>query len=282
MTQTCIAALLEDARIRLTAISDTPRLDAEVLLAYSLNKPRSHLRAWPERVADIEQAHQFAELLTRRLQGRPVAHLIGRREFWSLELQVTPATLIPRPETELLVELALARLPADQPVQVADLGTGSGAIALAIARERPRAEVVATDFSIEALQVAEQNARRLGITNVEFRRGDWCAALGDDRFALIVSNPPYLADTDIHLSQGDVRFEPRCALVAGKDGLDAIRLIIAQAGEHLNTGGWLLLEHGFDQRKAVAALLQDHGFTAIKNYRDLAGLDRVSGGCRPL
>lgn len=278
MTSSCIAALLEDARIRLTAVSDTPRLDAEVLLACSLNKPRSHLRAWPERVADIEQAHHFAELLTRRLQGRPVAHLVGRREFWSLDLQVTPATLIPRPETELLVELALARLPVDQPVQVADLGTGSGAIALAIARERPRIRIVATDYSTQALAVAEQNARRLGTDNVQFRQGDWCAALGKERFALIVSNPPYLADTDIHLSRGDVRFEPRCALTAGRDGLDAIRTIVAQAGQHLNLGGWLLLEHGFDQGEAVPALLRDHGFSAIESHRDLAGLDRVSGG----
>lgn len=281
MTPHCIAALLEAARIRLLAISDTPTLDAEVLLAYSLSKPRSHLRAWPERIPSIEQAHDFAELLGRRLKGHPVAHIVGRREFWSLDLQVTPATLIPRPETELLVELALARLPADQAPQVADLGTGSGAIALAIARERPRIRVVATDYSAEALEVAEQNARRLGITNVEFRQGDWWEPLGEERFALIVSNPPYLADTDIHLSQGDLRFEPHSALAAGQHGLDAIRTIIAQAGQHLKPGGWLLLEHGFDQGKSVPALLRDHGFGAIESHRDLAGLDRVSGGCWP-
>ncbi|GAP66110.1 (protein release factor)-glutamineN5-methyltransferase [Mizugakiibacter sediminis] len=221
----------------------------------------------------------FAALLARRLAGEPVAYLVGRRGFWSLELEVTPATLIPRAETERLVELALARLPADAAARVADLGTGSGAIALAIARERPRARVVATDASAEALAVARRNAARLGLGNVVFAQGDWCAALGEARdFDLIVSNPPYIAAGDPHLGEGDLRFEPAAALASGADGLDAIRRIVRDARAHLRPGGGLLFEHGYRQGAAVRALLAAAGYREVFSARDLEGRERVSGG----
>lgn len=192
---------------------------------------------------------RFEALLARRQAGEPVAYLLGRQGFWSLELEVSPATLIPRPETELLVELALARLPAGQSLRVADLGTGSGAIALALARERPQAHVVATDASAEALTVARRNAARLGLGRVEFRDGDWLVPLAQERFDLIASNPPYIEQDDPHLAQGDLRFEPPAALASGADGLDAIRVIVRDAGRHLHPGGWLLLEHGWNQAR---------------------------------
>jgi len=273
--------LSADAARRLAAISDTPRLDAEVLLAAALDRPRSHLLAWPERIPEPEQAARFAAWLERRLAGEPVAYLLGRREFWSLELDVTPDTLIPRPETELLVELALERLPVDRPVTVADLGAGSGAIALALAVERPRARIVATDRSLAALTVAQRNARRLGVANVEFREGDWCAPLAGECFDLIASNPPYVAATDSRWRRGALRFEPPSALVAGEDGLSAIRAIVAQAPARLRPGGWLLLEHGYDQGEAVPALLWEWGFVEVSDHLDAAGVSRASCGRRP-
>jgi release factor glutamine methyltransferase len=276
-----LGTLLQTTQIRLSSVSETPRLDAELLLARVLNQPRSYLYAWPDRATDAGQERHFMALLERRLAGEPVAYLTGWRAFWSLDLVVTPATLIPRPETELLVELALERLPADQPRRVADLGTGSGAIALAIASERPTCQVVATDLSVAALRVAGQNAQRLGIGNVQFRQGDWCAALTNERFDTIVCNPPYIAATDPHLQQGDLRFEPHPALAAGVDGLAAIRRIVAQAGPHLVDGGWLLLEHGYDQRDSVLALLRTAGFSEVADYRDLAGQPRVAVGRLP-
>lgn len=277
-----IADWLQNAQIRLAAVSASPHLDAAVLLAEVLSKPRSYLYAWPEQQLAAEQVQRFAELLDRRLNGEPLAYIIGRREFWSLELAITPATLIPRPETELLVELALERIPPDSAMQIADLGTGSGAIALAIARERSRVQVIATDSSAAALTVARLNARRLGIGNVEFRQGDWCAVLEGEKLGLIVCNPPYVALTDPHLHQGELRFEPAAALVAGPDGLDAIRSMTAQAMEHLQAGGWLLLEHGYDQGEPVLTLLSARGFTEVVDYRDAAGIDRVGCGRRPL
>ncbi len=281
MAQTIIIAdLLQDTNIRLVAASDTPRLDAEVLLAHTLNKPRSYLYAWPEQTPDSSQIQRFTALLERRLSGEPIAYILGRREFWSLELIVTPATLIPRPETELLVELALKRIPPDGGMRIADLGVGCGAIALAIAKERPEVGIIATDSSADALAIAGLNARRLDIRNVSFRLGDWCDALKGERLGLIVSNPPYVAATDPCLKE--LRFEPVAALVAGDDGLDAIRSITAQAMEYLQPGGWLLLEHGGEQGGQVQALLHAHGFTEVKSYRDAAGKDRVTGGRRPL
>jgi len=270
--------LLTVATQRLAEISETPRLDAELLLAAALERPRSYLHAWPERVPEPDRATRFLAWLNQRQAGEPIAYLLGRREFWSLELEVTPDTLIPRPETELLVELALERLPADRTRAFADLGTGSGAIALALAVERPRARIVATDLGPAALAVARRNARRLNIGNVEFREGDWCAPLASERFDLLVSNPPYIAATDPHWRQGDLRFEPAAALVAGEDGLDALRSIIAQAPAYLQAGGWLLLEHGYDQGEAVPNLLRQRGFVDVSDHRDAANLSRASAG----
>ena len=277
---TSIAAILDSAQSQLALVSATPRLDAEVLLAHVLAKPRSYLYAWPERCPKTGVTARFEEVVARRMDGEPVAYITGEREFWSLSLTIAPGVLIPRPETELLVELALARLPVQQVATVVDLGTGSGAIALAIAHERPRTRVIATDISCAALAQAAANARRLGIENLEFHSGDWCAPLGDERFDLIVANPPYIAQGDPHLTQSDLHFEPPGALVAGVDGLDAIRLIVAQARSYLVAGGWLLLEHGYNQGYVVPDLLRAHGYQAVELFRDAAGVDRVSGGRR--
>ncbi len=256
------------------------RLDAELLLAHALGVSRARLYAWPEEEPDTVQRATFERLVEAREQGEPIAYLTGRREFWSLELRVTPHVLIPRHETELLVELALERIPRDRAFRIADLGTGSGAIALALARERPLARVTATDASATALDVARGNAERLGVGNVGFAAGDWYAALGDARFDLIVSNPPYVAADDAHLAQGDLRFEPASALASGADGLDAIRHIVAGAPAHLVDGGALLLEHGFDQSVRVRALLDAAGFVDVRSVRDAAGHERVTLGAK--
>ncbi len=257
------------------------RHEAELLLLHVLGQPRSWLFAHATDPVDAHAAAAFQALLAQRVAGQPVAYLLGRRGFWTLDLEVGPATLIPRPETELLVELALARLPADRPLRVADLGTGSGAIALALASERPQAVVIATDFSEDALAVAARNAQRHALGNVGFRAGSWYAALVGERFDLIASNPPYIAADDPHLAQGDLRFEPATALASGADGLDDIRRIIAGAGAHLHPGGWLLIEHGWDQGAPIRALLQQAGLIEVATERDLEQRDRVSLGCLP-
>jgi len=268
-----IDAALRQARERVDAV------DAELLLAHVLGKSRSWLFAHGDDALDAQAEGEFAALLERRVSGQPAAYLTGRRGFWRFDLQVTPATLVPRPETELLVELALARLPADQPLRVADLGTGSGAIALALAFERPRARVIATDASTAALAVAEANARELKLANVDFRHGAWCEPLGDERFDLIASNPPYITQDDPHLAA--LRFEPRTALASGIDGLDDIRSIVAESPSHLGPRGWLLLEHGHDQGQAVRALLAHAGFIEVETAVDLEGRERVTLGHRP-
>ena len=255
---------------------DEGRREAELLLAHVLGRSRTSLFAWPEFQPAPERCALFGQLVDARWRGEPIAYLTGRREFWSLDLAVTPDVLIPRPETELLVEWALARLPRDVACAAADLGTGSGAIALALASERPRARIVATDASAHALEVARGNARRLRIANVAFAHGDWCAALDATRFDLIVSNPPYIAAGDPHLGQGDLRHEPAAALVSGSDGLDAIRAIVARAPAHLRPRGGLLLEHGWDQAAHVRGLLRDHGFGAVHSVRDASGHERVT------
>ena len=260
------------------AATTIDRIDAEWLLAHAVAKPRTWLFAHASDTVQAEVALRFEALLERRRAGEPVAYLTGTQGFWTLELEVSPATLIPRPETELLVELALARIPIDAAARIADLGTGSGAIALAIAKERPRAAVMATDASSAALEVARRNATRNRIATVEFREGDWLAPLAGETFDLIASNPPYIADGDPHLGEGDLRFEPPTALSSGADGLDAIRRIVGDAPAHLASGGWLLLEHGWDQGEAVRALLQAAGFIDVETARDLEGRDRVTLG----
>lgn len=257
--------------------SPSARLDAELLLAHVLGKPRSYLRTWPEREPDAAQCAAFAALLERRRAGEPVAYLLGRQGFWSLELEVAPHTLIPRPDTELLVETALALCPGG-PARVLDLGTGTGAIALALACERPAWRVLGVDRVAEAVALAERNRARLGLGNARFVESRWFSALAGERFAMIVGNPPYIAADDRHLSEGDVRFEPASALVAGQDGLDDIRLIVDEAPEHLEAGGWLLLEHGYDQAEAVRALFAARGFTAVESRRDLGGHQRITLG----
>ncbi len=257
------------------------RHEAEILLGHVLQRERAWLFTHADFVPDKAEVDKYNELMEERQRGEPIAYLVGHRGFWTLDLLVTPDVLIPRAETELLVELALARIPLGVEFRIADLGTGSGAIALAIAGDRPHARVLATDASRAALAVATANAKRLGIDNVEFAEGDWCAALGSRTFDMIVSNPPYIAAADAHLGQGDLRFEPPAALASGADGLDAIRQIIDAAPRHLAGGGWLLLEHGYDQGAAVRDLLEQHGFEATQTWQDLADHDRISGAHRP-
>ncbi|MEO7051992.1 MAG: peptide chain release factor N(5)-glutamine methyltransferase [Rhodanobacter sp.] len=256
------------------------RADAEQLLLHVLQKSRSWLFMHADDALHADAQTAYELLLERRAAGEPVAYLTGRRGFWTLDLEVTSATLIPRPETELLVELALQRLPAGFSGSVADLGTGSGAIALAIARERPQAQVVATDASVAALEVARRNALRHAIGNVSFMHGNWLAPLAGRRFELIVSNPPYIEAADPHLACGDLRFEPACALASGSDGLHDIRRIVGGARSFLNRAGWLLFEHGWNQGDAVRGLLLDAGYTDVFTAQDLEQRDRVSGGCR--
>ena len=254
---------------------------AEHLLSHVLGRDRAWLFAHARDPLEAEAVARFEALLERRVAGEPVAYLTGRRGFWTLDLAVGPDTLIPRPETELLVELALARLPAGAALAVADLGTGSGAIALALASERPQARVVATDASAGALEMAARNARGHDIDNVRFLHGDWWQPLAGERFDLVASNPPYIASDDPHLRQGDLRHEPVSALASGDDGLDAIRIIIAAAPRHLRAGGWLLLEHGWEQGSAIRDLLLQAGFTEVATERDLEARDRVTLGRWP-
>lgn len=278
MTATVRALLGEGA----SALAGDERVrEAELLLQQALVRPRAWLFAHDDAVVDAAAVTTFRTLVARRARGEPLAYITRRREFWSLDLDVSPDVLIPRPETELLVELALQRIASDAAVGVADLGTGSGAIALAIAHERPTARVCATDASVAALAVARGNAARLRLGNVEFAAGDWFAAVANRRFDVVVSNPPYVAVGERHLAAGDVRYEPRSALVAGADGLDAIRAIVAAAPAHLLAGGWLLLEHGFDQGGAVRGLLERHGFVEVFTALDLEQRERVSGGRDP-
>lgn len=257
--------------------SPTPRLDAELLLAAALGKPRSYLRTWPEREPDADQLARFDGYLVRRRRGEPVAYILGHQGFWSLDLEVASHTLIPRPDTELLVESALELLPTT-PLAALDLGTGTGAIALALASERPAWQLTGVDRVSEAVALAERNRQRLQLGNAGFIQSHWFAALAGQRYGLILSNPPYIRADDRHLAEGDVRFEPSSALVSGADGLDDMRLIIAQAPDYLENGGWLLLEHGFDQAAAVRELLGARGYSQVHSRRDLGGHERISLG----
>ena len=261
--------------------SPTAQLDAELLLAFVIEKPRSYLYTWPDKTVSEAQVVAFMALLERRQCGEPVAYLLGRQGFWTLDLQVAEHTLIPRADTELVVEAALQLADASSALKVLDLGTGTGALALALASERPLWAVTGVDRIESAVALAQNNQRQLQLANVEFVLSHWFSALTAQRYDLIVSNPPYIADNDPHLQQGDVRFEPLSALVSGPDGLDDIRLIIAQAPSYLTANGWLLLEHGFDQASAVRELLQQAGFIDVSSQRDLSGHQRISLGRLP-
>lgn len=257
------------------------RLEAEVLLAHALGWSRTRLHTWPDNTADRDVCERYRASIRRRANGEPIAYITGTREFWSLELSVSPATLIPRPETELLVELALARTPNHAAWEIADLGTGSGAIALVLASERPQCRITATDHSGAALKLAAANAQRHRIENIRFCQGDWWQPLAGSHFHIVVSNPPYIAEDDPHLVQGDLPHEPRSALASGADGLDAIRAITDRVTEHLKPHGWILLEHGYTQGAEVRHLLQQAGLSDVQTHRDLAGQERISVGRAP-
>lgn len=289
MSQIILKNILQQAKIKLSTISSTPKLDVELLLAKALNVDRTYIFSHPEYQLSSEKIAIFESLIKRRLAGEPIAYILGKREFWSLEFQVNKDVLIPRPETELLVELALEffKDKKSEQITIADFGTGSGAIALSIAHECPNWQIIATDNSEKALQVAKYNAQKLNIKNVEFYLGDWCDALVSNPdnlqskgFDAIISNPPYGAKNDQYFTIGDVRFEPQNALVAGEDGLEAYRKIIPQAYNKLKEQGILLLEHGYDQKDAITDLLAQNNFSQIKNFKDLAGIDRVVTGIK--
>lgn len=281
MLRTIQEALIQDAARLTEALAINPssaRIEIQCLLQHVLNVPRAWLLAHSEHYPNETEQTHYHELLQRRLLGEPVAYLLGEREFFGLMFKVTPATLIPRPETELLVELALSRIPQQGFCRVLDLGTGSGAIALALAHARPDVEVLGCDASTTALAVAQVNARQLAIVNAAFIHSDWFDAFTAQKFNIIVSNPPYIAAGDPHLARGDVRFEPISALVSGGDGLHDIRQLVAHAPDYLEPGGWFFLEHGYNQATQVRELLQQAGFDAVFSACDLAGIERVSGG----
>ena len=280
---------IQQARAHIMTVlaeEESPRADADVLLCHLLDCRRSYLMTWPERELDVAQQATLQGWLARRLNGEPIAHLVGEREFWSLPLKVSPATLIPRPDTEVLVEQALTKIPQG-PCAVLDLGTGTGAIALALKSERPEVDVWAVDRMADAAALARENSAALGLP-IEVRDGSWFEPLGEPdrdktpRFAVIVSNPPYIDGADPHLEQGDVRFEPRSALVADDAGLADIRHIVAHAPAYLLTDGWLLLEHGWDQGEAVRQVLRDSGYREVATVRDYGDNDRVTLGLCPL
>ena len=258
------------------AIGNAANVEASLLLGRATGLSRAAQLAAPDKILSESAIGRLADLVTQRAAGTPIAYLLGEREFWSLTLDVTPDVLIPRPETELLVEAALRELAADHPLDLLELGTGSGAIAVALAVERPAWRIIATDTSGPALAVARRNIDRHGANNVTLRQGDWFAAAGDERFDAVLSNPPYIAARDPHLRRGDLRFEPEEALAAGEDGLAALRQIVAVAPAHLKPGGWLILEHGYDQRTVVADLLEQAGFRGVHCLSDLAGQPRCT------
>ena len=279
--QMTIAGLLRKSATELMATSRSARLDAEVLLAHVFGRSRVQLYGSGTDAGKPEIAARFIKLVRERGQGRPVAQLIGSREFWSMELTITPDTLVPRAETELLVECALKHIPRRQECQVLDLGTGAGPVALALAGERINAQVTATDLSESALAVAQYNTVMQKQRNVDFSFGDWFGAVRGRKFDVVVSNPPYVSDKEWLLHHFELSHEPAMALRGGRDGLIAIRRILEQAPQHMNDEGWLLIEHGFRQGPAVADLFQAHGFKNVSTYRDLPGHPRVTEGKLP-
>jgi len=260
--------------------AESPDIDSKVLLCHVLACETSYFHTWPDKKLSTEQEKQFKELIVQRQKGEPVAHLTGQRGFWSLDLKVTADTLIPRPDTELLVSLALEKMTVK--MMIADLGTGSGAIGLSLAQEDPSVTVFASDASWAALEVAKYNAVKHQLENVHFWNGLWLDAIIDDSLDMVVCNPPYIEADDVHLSQGDVRFEPMSALASGDDGLDDIRQIIVQAKRCLKLSGWLLIEHGYHQAQQVMTLFTDAGFTHVSSHKDYGDNDRVVMGQLPL
>lgn len=275
-----IQTTLHAARNQLFSITDTPTLEAALLLAYAIKKPSSYLYTWPEKKLTDTEIKTFQHVLTRRLNSEPIAYILKQKEFWSLPLKVTPQVLIPRPETETLVSAALHLLSSSNPCMVADLGTGSGAIALALASERPLTKVFAVDISSAAIAVAKQNAINLNIENVIFLTGNWCDPLPQAEFDIIVSNPPYLACEEWDSYASALLFEPKSALISGQKGLAAITEISQKATAYIKRGGHLILEHGYTQGAKVKELLKKEGYKEIKTLQDLAGLDRVTLGKR--
>jgi len=274
-----IDTAIGEATETLRALSESPRLDAELLLARALDVPRSYLFAHAEEEMDVAALERYQNTISRRADGVPLAYLTGEKEFWSMMLMVSPATLVPRPETEILVDQALQIIPKQTPMRVLDLGTGSGAIALAIAKERSHCEVVATDISEDALAVARENARQHDVPNIEFLQGDWTEPVSERTFDIVLSNPPYVPDEDPHHEM--LRHEPRLALASGGDGLDAIRKIAADAGAIVQPGGALLIEHGDTQHEAIAVILRNTGWTGVVLVKDLSGIPRVTLSSRP-
>jgi len=281
MPRTLQSLLLHDKTALQTELgldATSARIEVQCLLQTVLQVNHAYLLTHPEQTLNEEQQARYAELIARRLQGEPIAYILGEREFFGLNFKVSPATLIPRADTELLVELALQRMPKNVSLRLLDLGTGSGAIALAIAHARRDIEVTAVDASLDALHVARENIQQLQLNNVRALQSDWFSALPSERFDLIVSNPPYIHENDAHLAQGDLRFEPKSALASGADGLNDIRRILAQAKQYLQPNGWLLFEHGYDQAERVRKLFEQASFFVIFSKKDLAGIERVTGG----
>ena len=271
------SVLIGAARI-LAANSDSAALDAEVLLCMTLGKERSYLRAWPDKELHPEHTARFWTLIQERQKGTPIAYITGRREFWSRDFHVTPDVLIPRPDTELLIELSLKLIPADKPIKLIDLGTGSGIIAITLAAERPHAQVSASDFSLAALRVAQLNANKHHTNTIQFFHSNWFADVPDVKFNLIISNPPYIAEDDSHLKQGDIRFEPQTALSTGEGGLRDIKIIADTTRNRLEPGGHLLIEHGYDQQHQVQTIFKNFHYDNVQTVTDLSGQPRVTYG----
>ncbi|KGP63113.1 SAM-dependent methyltransferase [Legionella norrlandica] len=276
-----ISSALEEALQQLKEKNPEARLEAEVLLCYVLHKSRAYLFAHPDALINHEQIDRYLQMIKQRSEGLPLAYITGQREFWSLPLKITTDVLIPRHETERLVELALELLPDKNHISVLDLGTGSGAIALALAKERPRWHIDACDFSKGALELARDNAKVLGIKNINFYHSNWFNEIPQKQYHAIVSNPPYIAEDDPHLKKGDLRFEPTSALVSSQDGLADLQYIIEHSCKYLLPNGLLLVEHGFEQKNAISSILKKLGYKNIHCWQDIQGHDRVSGGWRP-
>jgi release factor glutamine methyltransferase len=274
----CIQSLLNKAKDRLATSSDSAALDAEILMCKVLGKPRSYLRAWPEKKLNASEIDAYWQLIELRQQGQPVAYIIGQKEFWSRDFIVTQDVLIPRPDTEILIELALTLIPEHQPAKIIDLGTGSGIIAITLATERPLADIIATDQSDAALACAQDNAVRHQANNVSFIKSNWFSHIPISQFDLIISNPPYIAEDDIHLQQGDLRFEPQSALRAKDQGLSDIKIIISEARNYLKVDGHLLIEHGYNQKKQLQKLFADFNYQQITTYQDYANQPRATLG----